>query len=399
MKRVFKYIKIVLKIIIGFPFYYISMVIPKKKELAVIGSSLGKHFADNTKYYYINYYSKEKSSLNLIWISKNRDVVKELKLKGLPAEYLYSFKGIYITLRASKAYLSHRLDDINSALIGGAKIIQLWHGMPLRKIGYGGDWTEHNLSGKIYILISKYFPYAYYMKCDILIAPCETAKLKLIEPFSKSFRNNKIADNIVLARQPRTLCFDNKFELASTFFPEVDLLKSLSKKHNKIISWLPTHRAVFNKSILDVILDSKLDLNKLNTFCKQNNTLFVIKAHFLDFNETSKIVQSLDFIYVYPHADAYPLLKYTDILITDYSSVFFDFLFLNRPIIFMSHDLEEYREKVNFYYNYENLNIGPICKSWNEVMKIITDISNNQDDYLCKREEAFNNYHFEVDCI
>ncbi|MCF7566774.1 CDP-glycerol glycerophosphotransferase family protein [Sabulilitoribacter arenilitoris] len=394
MRRILEGLKTIIKIGIGFPVYYISIFFPKRKDLAVIGSSLGRHFADNSKYYYIDYYSKERNDLNLVWVSKNRNVVKELNSKGLPAEFLYSYIGIYITLRASKAYISHQLGDINGALIGGSKIIQLWHGMPLRKIGYGGDWTDKGLSGKIKLFISKWLPYAYYMKCDVLMAPCKKAKDNYVEPFSKSFRNNKIKDNIVLSQQPRTFCFDDTFKLYKNFFPEAEMLLELRNTYKNIISWLPTQRKQFNKTIIDIIKDSGLDLEKMNAFCKNSNSLFVIKVHFLDFNLLNDITQEFKNILIYPYSDPYPLLKFTNVLITDYSSVFFDFLLLNRPIIFMCHDLEEYADKVEFYYDFEGLDIGTICKSWKNTLKVMSNILENKDDFVEKRKQKLKMFNF-----
>jgi CDP-glycerol glycerophosphotransferase (TagB/SpsB family) len=286
------------------------------------------------------------------------------------------------------------LTDINGPLMGGAKIIQLWHGMALRKIGFGGDWQNNDFKGKMQNFVSKWFPYAYYMKCDVLYAPSQIAKENFVEPFSKSFRNNKIEENIILVRQPRTLCFEENFQLSNEFFSEKNLLLSFEEKYDKVISWLPTQRRQLGKTIIDVISDSELNLNKFNEFCKSKNILFVIKPHFLDFDEASKIVENLDFIYIYPHADPYPLLKYTDILITDYSSVFYDFLFLNRPILFMAYDLEEYVKKVQFYYNYENLNIGPICKSWKEIKDVILKNIDGIDTFIETRNNTFEKYNF-----
>ena len=379
MIKTLKSLKIIAKALIGLPVYYISIYFPKKKGLAVIGSSLGLHFADNSKYFYINHYTKEKNDLNLIWITKNRDVVSQLQSMDLPVVFLYSFKGVYTALRASKSYLSHQLDDINGALIGGSKIIQLWHGMPLKKIGYGGDWTDNDIKGKFKSFIFKWFPYTYYMKCDILFAPCQEAKHTYLESFSKSFRNSKVEENILLVRQARTLCFDNEFVLTKDFFPEMELLNSLNDKYDKIISWLPTHRVQLNKTIIDVILDSSLDLEELNGFLKSKNYLFVIKPHFIDFNKLTDLTQGFDFIYIYPHVDPYPLLKFTNTLITDYSSVFFDFLITGKEIIFMCHDFQEYVVKTGaFYYDYKNLNIGPICNSWDDIIKLFSD-ENSKD--------------------
>lgn len=393
---VFSKIKNLIFIILGFPIYYISILLPKKKNLSVIGSSLGQHFADNSKYFYINHYNSVKSrkSKELIWITKNKKVVNELRLLDLPVEFLYSFRGIYTTLRASRAYISHQLKDIDGTLMGGAQIIQLWHGMPLRKIGFGGDWSNNNFKGKVKSFISKWFPYAYYMKCDILYAPCLVAKENYLEPFSKSFRNKNVASNIIIKPQARSRCFDDNFNLTSEFFPERKFLLSLKDKYDNIVSWLPTQRRQFDKTILDVIFDSGLDMVLLDQYCKSKNILFVIKAHFLDFDNIREIIQDLEHVLVYPYSDPYPLLKYTDILITDYSSVFFDFLILNKPIIFMCHDLEEYTQEVEFYYDFKNLQIGPICMSWQKVYKVIAEIQNNKDNFKEKRNKIFRNFEF-----
>lgn len=385
-------------IVIGGPIYLISKMFPKKKSLTVIGSNLGLHFADNPKYYYIQYYASPSliENRNLVWISKSKDVVDMLNNLNLPAAHLYSVKGIYTCLRASKAIISHQLTDINGSLLGGAKIIQLWHAMALRKVGYGGDWYDDNFKGKFRKFVAEYLPYAYYMTCDFLLAPCQIAKENSYEAFSFSFRNNKIRENIFIARQPRTLCLEPDFILKENFFPEKALLEKIDSKYDRIMSWLPTQRRQFGKTIIDVIKESKLDLKELNRFFQQRNWLFIIKAHFLDFDEARKIAQAYNNIIIYPYADPYPMLKYTDVLITDYSSVFFDFILVDRPILFMSYDLVEYRDKAKFYYEYEDLQIGPICLTWNEIVEELIHIDKQNDRYKSQRNKALKSFNFET---
>ena len=56
---------------------------------------------------------------------------------------------------------------------------------------------------------------------------------------------------------------------------------------------------------------------------------------------------------IYNYSYAYPLMKVTDILITDYSSIYFDYLLFDKPILFMPFDFEDYIENnARFYYNY-----------------------------------------------
>lgn len=381
-------LKIIRKLIFGLPIYWISKIISKDKNLEIIGSSIGKYFADNPKYFFINFYKSNNLNVKLVWITKSKKVVEEIENINLPVVYLYSFKGFFYVLRASKAFISHQLDDISGSLMGGALIVQLWHGIPLKKIGFGGDWNDKGFFGKLKVLIFKLFPYSYYMTCDIVIAPTKNTKEVYLESFSKSFRNNKIQENIILSRQPRTLYFDKNLNFERRFFPEIDYLLSLDSKYDKIISWLPTQRKQLSKTLIDVINDSNLDFNKINNFCKSKNYLFVLKAHFLDFKSLSDISENFDNILVYKYPDPYPLLKYTSILITDYSSVFFDYLFLKRPIIFMCHDLDEYIEKVDFYYDLKSLKLGSIFDKWSDVINNI-DLEHSLSNKKCSNKEEF----------
>nr|WP_298923411.1 CDP-glycerol glycerophosphotransferase family protein [uncultured Allomuricauda sp.] len=392
-----KGIRYFITIVIGGPIYLISKIFPKKKDLTVIGSNLGLHFADNPKYYYIQYYtSSSPKNRNLVWISKNKDVVNMLNNLDLPAEYLYSSKGIYMCLRASNAIISHQLTDINGSLVGGAKIVQLWHAMALRKVGYGGDWYDDNFKGKFRKFIAEYLPYSYYMTCDYLLAPCQKAKENSYEAFSFSFRNNKIQENIFIARQPRTLCLEEDFVLPENFFPEKIMLESINQKYDKIVSWLPTQRRQFGKTIIDVIKDSSLNLKELNEFCRHRNWLFIIKAHFLDLEEVNEIAKEFNNIFTYEYADPYPMLKFTDVLITDYSSVFFDFILVDRPILFMSYDLEEYRNTAKFYYEYEDLQIGPIFRAWSQILEELVYIDTENDRFKNQRNQTLKSFEFET---
>ena len=73
--------------------------------------------------------------------------------------------------------------------------------------------------------------------------------------------------------------------------------------------------------------------------------------------------------------DMNDLLISTDILITDYSSVIFDYSLLNRPILFYAYDLEEYIAERDFYYSYKEFVPGPILETNEELFSKIENIS------------------------
>ena len=374
--------------LINIPLYLLAKVIPRDHNLSVIGSSLGQQFTDNAKYFYIYFHHIRKDQQHqLIWISKNRKVVKLLRSQNMPAEYLYSPKGVWTVLRASRAFLTHQLKDINGPMLGGAKVIQLWHGIPLRKIGFNGDWNDAGLSGQVKLFLYRAMPFNYYMTCHTLIAPSLSAKESYKEAFKLSFESEESYKNIIILGQPRNDALLPDYTFESALFPKVEKLKRYSERYEKIVSWLPTHRSALKTTLIDVIKQSGLEMKILNAFCKRQNILFVIKPHFLEVDVLSKEVDKYDHLLIYDAIDPYPLLNFTDILITDYSSVYFDFLLTQKPILFTPFDYDAYRETVDFYYAYDEVTPGKKCRDWVCIMSEIKTILQGNDSYREARKD------------
>jgi CDP-glycerol glycerophosphotransferase len=88
--------------------------------------------------------------------------------------------------------------------------------------------------------------------------------------------------------------------------------------------------------------------------------------------------------------DIYPYLKVCDLLVTDYSSVFFDFLLLAKPLIFFPYDLERYRSRDRqLYFDYNDFVCGPQALTQEELQLAIASIlrSPSGDDIFAARRE------------
>ena len=86
-------------------------------------------------------------------------------------------------------------------------------------------------------------------------------------------------------------------------------------------------------------------------------------------------------------SDIYAVLKYSTALITDYSSIYFDYLLLDRPIIYYIPDLYEYQTKCRgFYEPYENLTAGIYTTNENELINGLNNIICLKDEYKEKRK-------------
>ncbi|MCR9583669.1 CDP-glycerol glycerophosphotransferase family protein, partial [Vibrio alginolyticus] len=87
-----------------------------------------------------------------------------------------------------------------------------------------------------------------------------------------------------------------------------------------------------------------------------------------------------------------------DVLITDYSSVYIDYLLTDKPIIFVNGDIDSYlTEDRELYYDYNSVTPGIKCSTWNDVISAIEIIKTRGDTYHAERQKVRDCFHFYYD--
>ncbi len=116
-----------------------------------------------------------------------------------------------------------------------------------------------------------------------------------------------------------------------------------------------------------------------------------IRPHYKEKNDYTKKLKEYSHIKLDPIEDAQESLLNTDILIVDYSSYALDFLILNRPIIYLPLDLEQYlRQDHEFYYDYDEFAVGEQFFSWQEITdKFFNNIADYSDRWSESRQKLF----------
>ena len=124
-------------------------------------------------------------------------------------------------------------------------------------------------------------------------------------------------------------------------------------------------------------------LQELNDFCEKNHCDFLVKKHFYHRNEVEDLQQ-------YPRIkditgeswDTQELLMNTDILITDYSSIYIDYLLLDRPMMFYHYDYEEYLQTDReMYFDYQDVTPGEKVKNFTECLAGLARILEHGQEY------------------
>lgn len=196
-----------------------------------------------------------------------------------------------------------------------------------------------------------------------------------------------ISENKVISTGvPRTdIFFDEAYKSNKT---EELYSKYPVLKNKKVIMFAPTFRGSGQKSAYYDFY--KLDIKKLYESLGEEY-IIIMKLH--PFIKDVPIIDEIykDFIIdLSNEREINDLLFISDILITDYSSVCFEYALLNRPMIFFAYDLEEYIASRDFYYPYESFVPGPIVRNTDEIIDRI-----KREDFSQEKLEHFRNKFFD----
>lgn len=389
-------IKTTIKYLLLHIIYFFVGFIPRNRKIWIFGSGRGR-FSGNSKWLFL-YLHKEvrlpnsnKTNIRKIWLSRSKKIVKILKTKGFEAYYLNSLKGHYYAVRGGVYFFNvHTNYDISYFLSNGAKKVNLWHGVGVKKIGLDSD-LKNNYFYKLYHgnilkqLKSRFFSPWEYEKYDVMTCISELTAKCTKSAFGKR------AKDIVVTGYP---CNDVLLKNINSPFEEdqklIEYFKTLKSNQKKIILYMPTYRdtKIYKSESMDIPINWK----RLNLFLEKNNSIFILKLHpvkkaTLQIPTSCKNIQTLDSL-----IDIYPILKYVDVLITDYSTVCYDFLLCSKPIIFYWYDLEEYKTKDrSLYDDFETLLPGPIVKTVDALLNVLDNCINNKDDFIKENFKKINN--------
>ena len=387
------------------PVYWLSFLVPRNKKIWLFGSTFGRRFADNPRYLYL-YVSQHKEELSIrpIWISHNKDVVRMLNAEGYEAYMYHSLKGIWYAL-CGKVYLFDNYSkDLNFWQSGGAMKVNLWHGIPLKKIQHDNVFDKFRHSKNIWEKLRN-FPRNISDEKPNHYVLTTSENLKPI--FSSAFKT----ENVLVAGYPRNEVLISD-EIKNIYSEEekkdrkkiVEFLDDSSDNQNKMmIFYMPTFRQS------ETLFFDNFDKEDFQIFLKENNILFCIKLHPKSkLNKEFDNIQSENIMVINKDADPYVFLKFADVLITDYSSIYFDYLLLDRPIIFFAYDLEEYlNDSREMYFDYDEFTPGEKINNYHELKKSILRCVNldneNRDEYSDSRrkirEKVFDEKMSSLKCI
>lgn len=364
-----------LKFMVGYPIHWISYLCPRNKHKWVLGHKMG--FSDNSKYLYI--FLTENTDCRAIWIAHKKKSYYELKEKNISVCYKYSLKGFYHLMTAYYYVTTSSPRHVCYWTSGGAYKINLWHGVGLKAIG------KTSASLKDGSLLSKLFMFYSYEKIDLFLS---TSPL-MNEHFSKSLNINM--DSIFEGIYPRCkfLMENRDYHLNFVKKYEPIYMQELidrTKKYEKTYIYMPTWRLMYGDKFLNAAFP---DMAKLNEALKKSDSLLILKLHSSISYNTEDMKAYSNILYINKSVDIYPLLPFTDVLITDYSSIYYDYILMEgKGCILYDFDYDNYvKKEYSFIRDYKSYTPGVHVGNFDDLVNIIF---NNEACVVEKRDWILN---------
>lgn len=347
------YIKGILRLL-----FVVASKLPVRKTI-VFDSFLGKQYSDNPKAIYE--YIKEKHPEYKLYWGVDRRYIGNFQEMELNCLIRLTPKWIWVMATSRYWIVNSRLPQ----WIPKPKhtiYVQTWHGTPLKKLGL--DILNVQMAGVSTSVYREEFILE-AGKWDYLISP-NAYSTKI---FQNAFNYKK---DIIESGYPRNdfLYIHNNEKTIH------DLKRKLNIPRDKrVILYAPTWRDNAYHDKGKYKFDSKLDLKRLMEELG-DDYIVILRLHYL-------VAENLDleiykeFVYDFSaYNDINSLYLISDLLITDYSSVFFDYANLKRPMLFYIYDIEDYRDNLRgFYFDFETKAPGPLVRTTEEIIKEIKKIA------------------------
>lgn len=359
-------------------FYTVISLFLKKKDHIVLTSSLNQEFSDNSRALFEALY-KQSNYQNKIYFVINDSQKRDFYNQLYPSCFISNtnIQDLKLILEA-KTWFASSLEFPAPGFLNKyiRTVYHLGHGMPYKKAGL----MESSVSWykRIYYkLITSNISYSW------ATTPFFKKKIQAIYGLS--------AKQVLLLPQPKT------GQVAEPIAIENTLLKNSEKTH---ILYAPTWRPYGEVELFPF---PDRDLEKLSQYLKNKKAHIWLRLHPRFEHNIPKDILDIPNIHLFSakeYSEINQYLAYFDAMITDYSSIYFDFLPLQRPVLFFDYDLETYNQKVGIIDDYSKVKCTPSTKTQAEFCQQIEDINKGSFDLSgIIKADNIANYPIQLDNI
>lgn len=369
----------------GYLFFPFSFLFPRSRKVWVFGSFRGA-FNQNAKYLFIHV-SEQVPEVCAVWISYKSAVVREIRSKGLKAYSFFSLPGLYYALRGKYYFFNDYSSDICYFTSGGTVKVNLWHGVGLKKIEF---CIENGPLADRYVrktFRERYFYPFVYQRPDYFLSSTDFQSVKFAQafriPLGKCLNLGYPRNDLLLWDEERRKSFIDKYEPLVTR----ELIDRIHR-YKKVYLYMPTWRDSQKE-----LFAAHLDMEKLDRFMQETDSLFLFKPHPIMKIDPGIFGQNSHLMLLDSHVDIYTLLPYTHVLITDYSSILYDYLLMkDKDAVLYLYDYKEYVRERDFNYPFLENVAGAVVYDFGALLQVMREGEYDRSKYACINERFWGDY-------
>jgi CDP-glycerol glycerophosphotransferase (TagB/SpsB family) len=322
-----------------------------------------------------------------MWLTASREVFDDLKRTGRPVALASTLAGVRALSRARVGAFTNSLYDLAlSPLLVPQRLplIALRHGKSVKKVRFAQaeqEYSERVLAERRYE--SSLVRYA--VSTSEFISDLQEASLRIGRP------------RHIVTGYPRNDALLNP--TAQMRRQWEDYLGSLRPR--KVVLYAPTWR--HGREATRFFPFKDLDMSALVEYLRSRNVLLLLRPHPNDAQAFPAMLVFLHQLRIDPDVirvatdaslpDAHSALPFIDILVTDYSSLYHDFLLLDRPMLFLPYDYDEFNRRNGFHYDYFANLPGPAIHTMAQFLGALESILEGEDEYRQRRSRLTEKVH------
>ena len=319
----------------------------------LFSSTDNSHYNYNSRYLF-EYVKENHPEITPLFVINDPELRNSLSSKYGKQYFIEteSIQGIRQALSAGVWFTSAGLPAYGTGLHKKRLIINLWHGVPLKKIAL----LDPNLKKAARIYFKKIFSENY--TCIL------TTSHELIPLMARSFAVSE--DKIKVWGQPRN---DGLFqkndcrEILGQLFPDLP-------KYTKAALYAPTFRDYGQVQLFPF---KDFDQKQLEAFLEEKNMLLFIRTHVAEQGSAAPYLgKRIRFLGNEQAEDVTGILNIFDCLITDYSSIYIDYLLTDKPMIFLPYDRQQYLDGRGMNFDYDDVTPGPKPETFNDFLDALS---------------------------
>jgi len=302
----------------------------------------------------------------LVWLAGGRAEARQARALGLRTRLRHSPRGLWATLRARVAFVTHGFGDVNRFGVGNALVVQLWHGIPLKRLHL--DSPEALRLGPLpdHARVRQVMAEA-YRRAGRRIGLFPVASALVADRIMSAFgiSDDRVAvtgdprDDVLFEAEPgRTAAARARIEEAIGPLPPF----------SRVVLYAPTWR----DGRPDPGAPTDEEWDAIAAWAERNDAVLLLRAHPLGAGDyAAGPARSAQIRELPPRLlrDLTPALPAIDVLVTDYSSVAFDFSLMERPTVFLAPDVEDYAKRRGLYGGYREFSGGRGLSGWAQVLE------------------------------